>query len=121
MQFLIDLFTENLVQILIVLHVLVALALIALIFLQQGKGSDIGASFGSGASSTVFGAQGSFSFLFKLTAVLAVVFFANSVLLSRWFVSHDNAQAQVVSNQGSSTSSPDLDSAPGAVVGKRKK
>lgn len=69
-------------SILISLQVLVALGLIALILLQQGKGADAGAAFGSGASSTVFGARGSASFLTRMTAVFAFVFLANSLLLA---------------------------------------
>ena len=68
--------------ILLVLHVMLGLALIAVILLQQGTGATAGAAFGSGASSTVFGARGSASFLTRMTAVLALVFFANSFLLA---------------------------------------
>ena len=68
--------------ILLVLHVMLGLALIAVILLQQGTGATAGAAFGSGASSTVFGARGSASFLTRMTAILALVFFANSFLLA---------------------------------------
>lgn len=63
-------------------HVLTALAIIALILLQQGKGADAGASFGSGASQTVFGASGSGNFFSKLTAFGAFVFFVTSFSLA---------------------------------------
>lgn len=66
----------------IVVHILVSLALIALVLLQQGKGAEAGASFGGGASQTVFGSQGSGSFLTSLTKWLAVVFFSTSVGLA---------------------------------------
>lgn len=66
----------------IVIHVLVALAIIGLILLQQGKGAEAGASFGGGASQTVFGSQGGASFFAKVTAVLAFVFFATSFSLA---------------------------------------
>jgi preprotein translocase subunit SecG len=56
--------------------VVVALAIVGLVLLQQGKGADMGASFGSGASQTLFGSQGSGNFLTKLTWTLAFVFFA---------------------------------------------
>lgn len=59
-------------------HVLLALALIALILLQHGKGADAGAAFGSGASSTVFGSQGSGSFMSRATKWLAILFFITS-------------------------------------------
>ena len=69
-------------QLLLVVHMLVALTLIGLVLIQHGKGADIGAGFGSGASNTVFGSQGTGRFLFKLTGGLALTFFATSVLLS---------------------------------------
>ena len=69
-------------QLLLILHVLVAIAVIGLVLLQHGKGADIGAAFGSGASNTVFGSQGTGSFLFKLTGGLVLTFFATSLLLS---------------------------------------
>lgn len=68
--------------ILMVVQVLVALSLIGLILVQHGKGADAGAAFGSGASGTVFGAQGSANFLSHATAGLAVVFFAVSLALA---------------------------------------
>ncbi|MFN7098571.1 MAG: preprotein translocase subunit SecG [Gammaproteobacteria bacterium] len=64
---------------LILLQVLTCVALVALVLLQQGKGAEIGAAFGSGASSTVFGSPGASSFLFKLTAGIAALFFATSL------------------------------------------
>jgi preprotein translocase subunit SecG len=67
---------------LLVLHVLVAISLITVILLQQGRGAATGAAFGGGASSTVFGARGSASFLSRTTSILAVVFFANCLLLA---------------------------------------
>lgn len=69
-------------QVLLILHILVAMSVIGLVLLQHGKGADIGASFGSGASNTVFGSQGTGSFLFKLTGGLVITFFVTSVLLS---------------------------------------
>jgi preprotein translocase subunit SecG len=63
----------------LVLHVLAAIAIIALVLLQQGKGADAGASFGGGgASQTVFGSQGGSSFFGKMTAFFALVFFLTS-------------------------------------------
>lgn len=66
----------------IVVHVLISLALVALILLQQGKGAEAGASFGGGASQTVFGSQGSGNFLSRATSWLAVVFFVTSIALA---------------------------------------
>ncbi len=68
--------------IILFVHVLVAVTLIGLILIQRGKGADIGAAFGSGASQTVFGSQGSASFLTRTTAVLATVFFLTSLSLA---------------------------------------
>lgn len=68
--------------ILTVLHLLLAIGLIGLVLLQHGKGADAGAAFGSGASSTVFGARGSGSFLTRSTAVLATAFFLTSMVLA---------------------------------------
>ena len=73
---------ETLSTVLFVLQVLVAMALIGFILIQQGKGADAGAAFGSGASSTVFGSQGSGNFLTKTTTVLAMIFLANSLTLA---------------------------------------
>lgn len=67
---------------LLVIDVIVSLGLIGLILLQHGKGADVGAAFGSGASQTVFGSQGSGSFLTRSTAVLAIIFFIVSLALA---------------------------------------
>ena len=63
-------------------HIVIALLLIAIILMQQGKGATAGAAFGTGASSTVFGSRGSASFLTRTTAILAALFLANSLLLA---------------------------------------
>lgn len=64
------------------LHVLIAIAMTGFILLQQGKGAEMGASFGAGSSQTVFGSAGSAGFLTKATAVLALVFFVTSISLA---------------------------------------
>jgi preprotein translocase subunit SecG len=69
-------------NILIVVHVVVALAIIGLVLLQHGKGADMGSGFGGGASSSLFGATGSANFLSRTTAVLAAIFFALSLALA---------------------------------------
>ncbi|WP_090263272.1 preprotein translocase subunit SecG [Pseudomonas panipatensis] len=66
----------------IVIHLLMALGLVVLVLLQHGKGADAGASFGSGASGTVFGSQGSATFLSRFTGVLAAIFFITSLGLA---------------------------------------
>jgi len=63
------------------MHVIISIALIALVLIQQGKGAELGATFGSAASQTVFGSQGSGSFLLKLTGLLALLFFITSLSL----------------------------------------
>ena len=63
-------------QILFLIHILAAISLVALILLQHGKGADMGAAFGAGASGTLFGSVGSLPFLTKFTAGVAAVFFA---------------------------------------------
>lgn len=68
--------------ILLLIHVLIAIAVVGLVLLQHGKGADAGAAFGSGASQTVFGSQGSGSFLTRVTAILATVFFVTSLMLA---------------------------------------
>lgn len=69
-------------DILLIVHMLVAAALIGLVLIQRGKGADMGAAFGSGASSTVFGSRGSASFLSRATAVTAILFFVLTGLLA---------------------------------------
>ncbi len=80
----------------LIIQILVALGIIGLVLVQHGKGADAGAAFGGGASGTVFGSKGSGSFLTRLTAILAAVFFANSLMLA-WLVAHpDNADGQSI-------------------------
>jgi preprotein translocase subunit SecG len=81
---------------LIVIQVLLALGIIGLVLLQQGRGADVGAAFGSGASGTVFGARGSANFLSRITAVLAALFFANSLILAYMFNEQPEDDASVV-------------------------
>lgn len=68
-------------EILIVVYLIVALCLIGLILIQQGKGADMGASFGAGSSATIFGSSGSGNFLTKTTTYLAIGFFVISLVL----------------------------------------
>ena len=69
-------------QIIIVVHVLLGLSVIGFVLIQQGKGADAGAAFGSASSGSVFGAQGASSFLSRTTAILATLFFATSLGLA---------------------------------------
>lgn len=63
-------------------HILVAIAIIGLVLMQHGKGADMGAAFGSGASGSLFGATGSANFLSRATGILAAVFFVTSLTLA---------------------------------------
>lgn len=69
-------------QVILVVHVLLSLGLVALILMQHGKGADAGAAFGAGASGSVFGARGANSFIYKLTASIAIGFFLTSLTLA---------------------------------------
>lgn len=69
-------------QIIIVIHILLGIGIIGLVLMQQGKGADAGATFGGGASGSVFGAQGSASFLSRTTAIFATLFFITSLGLA---------------------------------------
>ena len=66
----------------VVVHVITAIVIVGLVLLQQGKGADAGASFGAGASQTVFGSSGSGNFLVRATTVAAVIFFVTSLSLA---------------------------------------
>lgn len=67
---------------LLVLHIIVCLALIGIVLLQGGKGAEVGATFGAGASQTIFGASGSQTFLGKLTTGAAIIFMLTSLALA---------------------------------------
>lgn len=67
---------------LLVLHIVVCLALIGIVLLQGGKGAEVGATFGAGASQTIFGASGSQTFLGKLTTGAAIIFMLTSLALA---------------------------------------
>ena len=66
----------------LVLHIVAALAIIVLVLLQHGKGADMGAAFGSGSAGSLFGSAGAANFLSRTTAILAAVFFATSLALT---------------------------------------
>lgn len=73
---------NTLFNLVVVVQVLSALIIIALVLLQHGKGADMGAAFGSGASGSLFGATGSSNFMSKSTGVAAAVFFASTLALA---------------------------------------
>ena len=74
----------------VVIQILAALVMIGLVLVQHGKGADMGASFGSGASGSLFGATGSANFLSRSTSVCAAVFFACTLFLA--YLSNDRAR-----------------------------
>ena len=82
-------------QILLIVQILIAVGLVAMVLLQQGRGADAGASFGGGSSGSLFGSRGPASFLSKLTAGLAALFFANSLALA-YISSHSVERRSVV-------------------------
>jgi preprotein translocase subunit SecG len=88
-----------------VIHVLVALAVIGLVLLQHGKGADMGAAFGSGASGSLFGASGSANFLSHATAILAAIFFVTSLSLA-YLTSHRDRHLSVIEMQKKSHLAP---------------
>jgi len=88
--------------ILLIIHIIVAVVLISLILIQHGKGAQAGAAFGSGASQTVFGSQGTGGFLSRTTGVLAAVFFILSLALA--YLINTSTRVNVVLPVGSSHS-----------------
>jgi preprotein translocase subunit SecG len=82
-----------------VLQIVSALGVIGLVLLQHGKGADMGAAFGSGASGSVFGATGSANFLSRATAVSAAVFFLSTLAMAFFINSKPRTGSSVLANQ----------------------
>ncbi len=80
-----------------IVHILICVGLVGLILIQHGKGADAGAAFGGGASGTVFGSQGSTSFLSRTTAVLATLFFATCLMLAYFSIQRIEPQSALES------------------------
>lgn len=78
---------QAMMTVVLLLQIVSALAMIGLVLVQHGKGADMGASFGSGASGSLFGATGSANFLSRSTAVAATVFFSSTLMLA-YFGNH---------------------------------
>lgn len=101
-------------SIILAVHVLLAAAVIALVMLQQGKGAEAGASFGAGASQTVFGSQGAGSFLSRATAFLAAGLFATSFALAYFakeragYTSQVGIPTSVIEHVSEQSALPDL-------------
>lgn len=81
-------------EVLMVVYLIVALMLIGMVLIQQGKGADMGASFGAGGSNTVFGSAGSGNFMTRTTAILATLFFAISLILGNQTANKEKAVDQ---------------------------
>jgi preprotein translocase subunit SecG len=92
-------------EIIVVVDILAAVGLVALVLLQQGKGADMGAAFGSGASQTLFGSRGTANFLTRTTAVLALVFFVANLTLA-YLATAPERSSSVVTQTSTPESTP---------------
>lgn len=99
-------------SLILVLHILVGLAVIVFVLIQHGKGADMGAAFGSGASGSLFGATGSANFLSRTTAVLATGFFLTSLTLTFLAGSRETSAPRSIMEGVESQSAPVAASAP---------
>ena len=81
--------------VLIVVHLFLAIGLVGLVLIQHGKGADMGAAFGSGASASVFGSAGAGSFLSRATGILAALFFATSLALAYFAMQSGEAESVI--------------------------
>lgn len=104
---------NTLFLVVVVVQVLAALAIIGLVLLQHGKGADMGAAFGSGASGSLFGATGSSNFLSKSTAVAAGIFFVATLGLT-FIGNHHTAQSGSVMDNLQAPAAPAQQAAPAA-------
>jgi preprotein translocase subunit SecG len=98
----------------VIFHLLIAAAIVALVLLQRGKGADAGAGFGAGASGTVFGARGSASFLSRTTATLAALFIATSLGLAYMGGRAPEAPKSVIDRVNLQDKAPELPATPPA-------
>lgn len=86
-------------KLVLVLHILASVGVIGLVLLQHGKGADMGAAFGSGASGSLFGVSGSSNFLSRATAIFVSIFFVTSLILA-YMASHRDGTGSVVKSGG---------------------
>ncbi len=84
-------------NILLVLHLVIAVAIVILVLLQQGKGSDMGAAFGGGSSQSLFGARGAANFLSRSTSLLVAMFFLSSMTLA-YIYTHQSRSTRIVTD-----------------------
>lgn len=99
-------------SIIIIIHIIVAVALILIVLLQTGKGADMGAAFGGGASQTLFGGAGASTFLSRLTTIAAIIFMLTSLGLA-YFSSHRATRS--VMSQLPATTTEQTEQAPSEV------
>ncbi|HNJ77045.1 MAG: preprotein translocase subunit SecG [Rhodocyclaceae bacterium] len=97
---------DALFSVILVAHILVGLAVCGLVLMQHGKGADMGAAFGSGASGSLFGATGSANFLSRTTAILAAIFFVTSLALAYIASNKPKTSGSVMENAVQSQSLP---------------
>lgn len=98
-------------KLVLVIHVLAAIGVIGLVLLQHGKGADMGASFGSGASGSLFGVSGSSNFMSRATAGFVVVFFATSLTLA-YMASNKAGDVSVVKSHAAKTAAEPVKAKP---------
>ena len=111
---------ELLHTIILTVHIIAGLSVIGFVLIQHGKGADMGAAFGSGASGSLFGATGSANFLSRVTAVLAVVFFLTSLGLSYIATSRPTVSGSVMDSAPAQTTPASPAQAPTAPDSKAK-
>jgi len=104
-------------NVIIIFHVLLALAICGLVLLQHGKGADMGSGFGGGASSSLFGATGSANFLSRTTAALATIFFISSLALA-WLATNKPREGGSVVDRMPQQEAPKQPAKPAADVPK---
>jgi preprotein translocase subunit SecG len=95
-------------QLVTIIHVLAAAGVIGLVLLQHGKGADMGAAFGSGASGSLFGVSGSSNFMSKATAICVAVFFTTSLTLA-YMTSHRAGNGSVIKAAVQSQATPEVE------------
>jgi preprotein translocase subunit SecG len=104
-------------EIIIVIDVLAAVGIIGLVLLQHGKGADMGAAFGAGASQTLFGSRGAANFLTRTTAVLAIIFFIANLSLA-WMAAREAGPASITRSVVTEPAKPEVGAMPEKAEGK---
>ena len=95
---------------LVILHIIVSIALIAVVLLQSGKGAEMGASFGAGGSQSVFGAGGGSTFMSKMTSGAAIIFMLTSLTLA--YLSGKSGSSSIMSSKAASKVGPQKQATP---------